>query len=93
MCIRDSFIDLLNSQSTGVKVPRVSPDVIMGSKLPLPPLSEQTEIINYLDEETLKIDKIIDIESRRIVLLKELRQSLISNVVTGKVDIRNEVLA
>jgi len=87
------FIDLLNSQSTGVKVPRVSPDVIMGSKLPLPPLSEQTEIINYLDEETLKIDKIIDIESRRIVLLKELRQSLISNVVTGKVDIRNEVLA
>ena len=87
------FIDLLNSQSTGVKVPRVSPDVIMGSKLPLPPLSEQTEIINYLDEETLKIDKIIDIESRRIVLLKELRQSLIFDVVTGKVDIRNEVLA
>jgi type I restriction enzyme, S subunit len=86
------FIDLLNSQSTGVKLPRVSPDVIMDSKLPLPPLQEQEQIVDYLDKETSKIDKLVDIESKRIVLLKEYRQSLISEVVTGKVDVRDEVL-
>jgi len=86
------FIDLLESQSTGVKLPRVSPDVIMGSELPLPPLQEQQQIVDFLDKETLKIDKLVDSESKRIVLLKEYRQSLISDVVTGKVDVRDEVL-
>jgi len=86
------FINLLESQSTGVKLPRVSPDVIMSSKLPLPSLQEQQQIVDYLDKETSKIDKLVDIESKRIILLKEYRQSLISDVVTGKVDVRDEVL-
>jgi type I restriction enzyme, S subunit len=59
----------------------------------LPPLQEQKQIVDYLDKETSKIDSLINIESRRIVLLKEFRQSLVSDVVTGKVDVRNEALA
>ena len=50
----------------------------------IPPLSEQQQIVEYLDEQTQKIDKIISIEEKRIKLLKEYRQSLISEVVTGK---------
>jgi type I restriction enzyme S subunit len=50
----------------------------------LPPLSEQEEIVSYLDEQTQLIDKTISVEERRIELLKEYRQSLISEVVTGK---------
>ena len=49
-----------------------------------PPLSEQEEIVSYLDEQTQLIDKTISVEERRIELLKEYRQSLISEVVTGK---------
>jgi type I restriction enzyme S subunit len=50
----------------------------------LPPLSEQNEIVSYLDEHTQLIDKTISLEERRIDTLKEYRQSLISEVVTGK---------
>jgi type I restriction enzyme, S subunit len=49
-----------------------------------PPHSEQQQIVSYLDEQTQKIDKTISIEEKRIELLKEYRQSLISEVVTGK---------
>ena len=64
----------------------------MGIYLSLPPLQEQKQIVTHLDKETQKIDTLIDKESKRINLLKEYRQSLISNVVTGKVDVRDEVL-
>jgi type I restriction enzyme S subunit len=56
-----------------------------------PPLSEQEQIVTYLDEKTSQIDKTIDIEKKKIELLKEYRQSLISNVVTGKINISRSV--
>jgi type I restriction enzyme S subunit len=52
-----------------------------------PPLSEQEHIVSYLDEKTSQIDKTIDIEKKKIELLKEYRQSLIANVVTGKINV------
>ena len=61
-------------------------------KVPVPDTDTQQQIVEYLDKETSKIDKLVDIESKRIDLLKEYRQSLISDVVTGKVDVRDEVL-
>ena len=51
---------------------------------PKPSTSEQQQIVEYLDEQTQLIDKTISIEEKRIELLKEYRQSLISEVVTGK---------
>ena len=56
-----------------------------------PPKQEQTQIVNFLDRETQQIDELISAERRKIELLKEYRQSLISEVVTGKIDVRNEV--
>jgi len=58
----------------------------------IPPLQEQQQIVEHLDKGTTKIDSTIGKETQRIKLLKEYRQSLISNVVTGKVDVRDEVL-
>ena len=78
------LIDLLDSQSTGIKLPRVSPDVILNTEIVYPPLNEQQQIVDYLDEQTQLIDNTISIEEKRIELLKEYRQSLISEVVTGK---------
>jgi type I restriction enzyme S subunit len=46
--------------------------------------TEQKEIDDYLTNQTVKIDKLINNELRKIELLTELRQSLISNIVTGK---------
>ena len=52
--------------------------------LVVPPISEQQQIVEYLDEQTQLIDNTTSIEEKRIELLKEYRQSLISEVVTGK---------
>jgi type I restriction enzyme S subunit len=59
-------------------------DDLKNSKVVIPPLSEQKQIVSYLDEHTQLIDKTISVEERRIDTLKEYRQSLISEVVTGK---------
>lgn len=54
---------------------------------PVPPLSEQEEIVAYLEEQTSKIDKAIVQKQEQIVKLKEYKQSLINEVVTGKIKV------
>jgi len=61
-------------------------------RVPITSIQEQQQIVKHLDKETTKIDSTIEKETQRIELLKEYRQSLISNVVTGKVDVRDEVV-
>lgn len=56
-------------------------------ELPFPPLSEQEEIVAYLDEKTAKIDLLINKELQQIDHIKDLKQTLIADVVTGKVDV------
>ena len=56
-----------------------------------PSFSEQSQIVNFLDRKTGQIDELIAAEDRKIEILKEYRQSLISEVVTGKIDVRSEV--
>ena len=58
----------------------------------LPPLHQQKDIVDHLDRETRFIDKLIEKEERRILLLKEYRQSLISSVVTGKVRVTEDLI-
>ena len=59
--------------------------------VPYPPVLEQAQIANFLDCKTQQIDELVSAEQRKIELLKEYRQSLISEAVTGKIDVRNEV--
>ena len=54
----------------------------------LPPLSEQTAIVRYLDKATANIDTAISRTRRQIKLLQEYRTRLIADVVTGKIDVR-----
>lgn len=58
--------------------------------LPFPPLPEQHQIVSYLDEKTSTVDKEIGMEERKIELLKEYRQSMISEVVTGKIKVTSD---
>ncbi len=48
---------------------------------------EQTEIANYLDLKTQTIDKIVGNINTQINTLKELRKTLINDVVTGKIKV------
>lgn len=49
------------------------------------PMDEQKEIADYLNKKTARIDSIIADVTEQIEKLKEYRQSIISEVVTGKV--------
>lgn len=52
--------------------------------IPIPPISEQREIVAYLDEKCGKIDAIVEKIETKIERLKELKRSLINEVVTGQ---------
>ena len=55
----------------------------------LPPLAEQRAIVDYLQDKTSKIDKLISEKTRELEYMKELRQRIISDAVTGKIDVRS----
>ena len=85
-------LEQIQSVVKGVALPRVS--LINISKIIslVPPIKIQSQISDYLDEKIGVLDLQIKSESKRIELLKEYRQSLISKVVTGKIDVRDEVI-
>lgn len=53
-----------------------------------PPLEEQQSIASYLDTEASKLDARIAKRRRQIELLQEYKQALITDAVTGKIDVR-----
>ena len=59
-------------------------------QITLPPISEQEQIVKYLDKQTEEIDTLIQLEQKKIETLQEYRQSLISEVVTGKIRVCEE---
>jgi type I restriction enzyme, S subunit len=83
----------INTSKTDPMIPHITQKNVYDFKLPLPDIKEQQQIANHLDEETSRIDSLVEKEELRIDLLKNYRQSLISEVVTGKIDVREEVLA
>ena len=72
-------------------LPGLNRESAEGQYIPLISEEEQTQIANFLDQKTEQIDELITAEQRKIELLKEYRQSLISEAVTGKIDVQNEV--
>jgi len=76
------------SMSYGGGQPNISQEIIKSLRIPLPERNEQYAIITYLDHKTTKIDQTTSKIERQINLLKEYRTALISEVVTGKIDVR-----
>ncbi len=82
------LINANDQNKTGTTFYGVSQNTMENFRGIFPPLLEQTQIVEYLDEQTQIIDKSVQTEKKKIELLKEYRQSLISEVVTGKIDVR-----
>ena len=57
----------------------------------LPPISEQRAIADYLDGETVKIDRMAEKIEEAMARLQEYRTALITAAVTGKIDLRETV--
>lgn len=60
--------------------------------LPEIPLAEQKEIAEYITAEVAKIDNALPTFQKEIELLREYRTRLISDVVTGQIDVRDVVI-
>jgi len=69
-------------------IPGLDREDVYTQPIPLPSLTEQRAIAEYLDRETKKIDAAIEKTKKSIELWEELRTTLISDVVTGKYDVR-----
>ncbi len=85
--ISKDFIKLIDDSTYGTKMPRANWDFIGSQFIGFPLTSDQKNIVEYLDKKTEVVDQIINMAESSIGKLKELKSSLISNVVTGKVRI------
>ncbi|RHI91079.1 restriction endonuclease subunit S [Phocaeicola vulgatus] len=85
--IRENFKYKIEEGGAKNTVDSVRKSMIQDFLVPIPPLSEQQQIATYLDIKCSKIDYIIATQKKKIAYLQELKQSLITNVVTGKIKV------
>ena len=71
-------------------IPHLTAVQLRHYRFPFPPEFEQKAIATYLDRETAKLDSLVAKVREAIERLKELRASLISAAVTGRIDVREE---
>ena len=70
------------------KDPNIGQDNIKEARVPIPPLSEQHQIADYLDKMQSHFDALTESAEKGIQLMQERRTALISAAVTGKIDVR-----
>ena len=83
------FVNIMDQMSAKNTVDSVRLPMIESFPVPVFDLKEQEEIVNFILESNKKIVKILDKINLQIEKLKEYRQSLISEAVTGKIDVKN----
>jgi len=79
----------LNKYSISAAQPGLSVDQIKNLKIPFPPISDKKRISKFLKQNSKRTDNLITKIFSQISKLRELRQTLISNAVTGKIDVRD----
>ncbi|NDV08110.1 restriction endonuclease subunit S [Rhodococcus sp. IEGM 248] len=72
-------------------VPQINTKHLASLRLPRPPLAEQRAIVAALEERCGKIDALIAKANDMIETLREYRSALITDAVTGKIDVREVV--
>lgn len=73
-------------QTTGIQ--NVDLNAYLSIKIPIPSKNEQEQICQRISQRSQAIDKMTDNVKMRINCLRELKKSLIADVVTGKIDVR-----
>ena len=69
--------------------PNLKVEEYISNLVPIPSSkNEQMKIVDFLNRKTKQIDKLVSKERQKIELIKQYRQTLISQAVTGKIDVR-----
>jgi type I restriction enzyme S subunit len=85
------FSGFFEYMSNGTTIQHLYQSTFYNFSFPVPPLLEQQSIIEFLDRETAQIDILIEKINKSIGYLKEYRIALISDTVTGKIDVRGTI--
>lgn len=83
--LENSFVERVILKSTGSNYPAITSNDFADLKIPLPPLQEQKQIANFLDEKCEKINSVIEKTKKQIELVKEYKNTLINEAVCGRV--------
>lgn len=75
--------------TTQTAIPSMTQTDYNNISIPVPPLEEQNLIVTFLDSKCEEIDNGINLVKEKIFALQELKSVIISDVVTGKIDVRN----
>jgi type I restriction enzyme S subunit len=84
--VKRGYIEYACNKAT---IPHLTKDKLLAIPFPFAPVNEQAEIVEVLDCRCTEIDGVIQLTARQISLLLEYRTRLISDVVTGKLDVRD----
>jgi type I restriction enzyme S subunit len=76
------------SMAKGDIIVHISTGALRRLRILVPPIDEQESIANDLDKRCTAIEQAVQIENEQIILFTEYRTRLISDVVTGKLDVR-----
>lgn len=84
------YVNFFAQASDGIRVGQWDLQIDKMKEIPfmIPSPAEQNEIAEYLDKKCTQIDKLITIREKQITELNELKARLISDAVTGKIDVR-----
>nr|WP_283091207.1 restriction endonuclease subunit S [Gluconobacter kondonii] len=77
-----AFVDVVNAETFGSKMPRADWETVGHQPLPLPPLETQKRIAALLDEKTAQIDGLIEKKQALLERLAEKRQAIITQAIT-----------
>jgi type I restriction enzyme, S subunit len=83
------FTQFINITTTGTTILHLYQNIFEIFEFTIPPIQEQQDIVDYIKEESEIIDTLISKYQKQIDLMQEYRRALISQAVTGKIDVRD----
>ena len=87
MCYKNRIFYRLGQGVSNLGRWRLQADQFLNMKLPQPPIAEQEKIAAYLNEKTAQVDSLISDINKQIEKLKQYRQIVIHDAVTGKIKV------
>lgn len=87
-----SLTEMFDIVSVGSTFKEIATVVFSNLKIPHPPIEKQREIVRELNHCFSELDSLITVKQKQIEELEDLKARIISDVVTGKIDVRNIVI-
>jgi len=84
-----AFLESINHNSNATTIAVIYGETLREVVFVVPDRNEQNKIVDFLNHKTQQIDTQIVNEKKSVEYLVEYRSTLISEVVTGKIDVRN----